>query len=138
MTGEVSSERSVDIVVERAAKELVSLKEKGGKVVAVAGPVVVNTGGAEALGALIREGYVHALLSGNAIAVHDIEYQFFGTSLGVELKSGEPTREGHKNHMRAINRINRYGSIEAAVEAGELNGGIMYEVIKKEIPYCLA
>jgi len=138
MTGEVSSERSVDIVVERAAKELSSLRGKGGKVVAVAGPVVVHTGGAEALGALIREGYIHALLSGNAIAVHDMEYQFFGTSLGVELKSGESTSEGHKNHMRAINRINRYGSIKAAVESGELTGGIMYEVIKKGIPYCLA
>ena len=138
MTGEVSSERSVDIVVEKAARELKNLKERGGKVVAVAGPVVVHTGGSQAFSALIREGYVHALLAGNAIAVHDMEYQFFGTSLGVELTSGEPTSEGHKNHMRAINRINRCGSIKAAVETGVLTAGIMYEVIRKDIPYCLA
>ncbi|MGE0885166.1 MAG: hypothetical protein AB7P14_16590 [Blastocatellales bacterium] len=93
----------------------------------VAGPVVIHTGGTAAFCEIIRRGFVDALLAGNAIAVHDIEHQLFGTSLGVDLEHGNPIEEGHKNHMRAINTINSYGSIRGAVEAGILKGGVMYE-----------
>ena len=102
------------------------------------GPVVVHTGSAPALGKLIRNRYIHGILSGNALAVHDIEAHYFNTSLGVDLTTGRPTFEGHKNHMRAINIVNRHGSIKAAVKAGDLTSGIMYEIVKKGIPYCLA
>ena len=138
MSGEVSSERASNMAVDRIARALKRMKENGEKVIAVAGPVVVHTGGAEPLAALIEQGYVTGLLAGNAIAVHDIESQFYGTSLGVDLKSGRPTHEGHKNHMKAINRIYNHGSIRQAVEAGDLTGGIMHTVIKTGIPYCLA
>ena len=40
--------------------------------------------------------------------------------------------------MRAINVINRYGSIRGAVEAGVLRSGIMYELVRKNVPYVLA
>ena len=40
--------------------------------------------------------------------------------------------------MRAINKVNFYGSIAAAVEAGVFKAGVMYEIIKKGIPFCLA
>jgi len=138
MENEVSSERSVEVTVSKIASELENIKKGGGKTVVVAGPVVIHTGGSEALSYLIREGYVQGLLSGNALAVHDIESVFFGTSLGIDLVTGKPTHEGHRNHMRAINRIYSYGSIEQAVEAGALNRVIMYELTKKNIPYCLA
>lgn len=138
MSGEVSSERSADVTVKGIAEELLRYKKEGEKVVVVAGPVVVHTGGASALSALIREGFVGGFLGGNAIAVHDIESVFYGTSLGVCQKTGLPANEGHKNHMRAINRINTHGSIAAAVEAGDLNRGIIYELIKAKIPYSLA
>lgn len=138
MSGDVSSERSAEFTVTKIADEIVKMKEKGEKVVVVAGPVVVHSGGASALAALVREGYIGGFLAGNAIAVHDMESVFFGTSLGVCQKSGKPAREGHKNHMRAINRINTYGSIKNAVEQGGLDRGIMYEIVKSGIPYCLA
>ena len=138
MSGEVSSERSADCTVNKVADEIMRMKEKGEKVVVVAGPVVIHSGGATALAALIKDGYIGGFLGGNAIAVHDMESVFFGTSLGVCQKTGKPTREGHKNHMRAINRVNSYGSIKNAVEAGALDRGVMYEVIKSGIPYCLA
>ena len=138
MSGDVSSERSADCTVTKIADEILKMKENGEKVVVVAGPVVVHSGGASALAALIKEGFIGGFLAGNAIAVHDMESVFFGTSLGVCQKSGKPTREGHKNHMRTINRINTYGSIANAVEAGALDRGVMYEVIKSGIPYCLA
>ena len=138
MSGDVSSERSADCTVGKISDEIIKMKKNGEKVVVVAGPVVIHSGGASALAALIKEGYIDGFLAGNAIAVHDMESVFFGTSLGVCQKSGKPTREGHKNHMRTINRINTYGSIKNAVEQGGLDRGVMYEVVKSGIPYCLA
>jgi len=49
MTHDVSSERSVDTAVNQVAGELASIRNAGGKTVAVCGPVVVHTGGADAL-----------------------------------------------------------------------------------------
>jgi lysine-ketoglutarate reductase/saccharopine dehydrogenase-like protein (TIGR00300 family) len=138
MSNDVSSERSYAVAAARIAQDLKDIKEKGGKLVVVCGPVVVHTGGKEALAALIREGYIHGFLGGNAVAVHDLEDFFYGTSLGVDMKSGFPTHGGHNHHMRAINRIHGYGSIKKAIEAGDLTDGLMYRVIKSGIPYCLA
>jgi lysine-ketoglutarate reductase/saccharopine dehydrogenase-like protein (TIGR00300 family) len=138
MNGDVSSERSVDIAVAQIAEDWVEVKKRGGKVIVVAGPVVVHTGGATALSILIREGFVQGLLAGNALAVHDIESVLYGTSLGVDLKSGRPTHEGHRNHLRAINRVRTYGSIAAAIEAGALDRGVMYETITHGVPFSLA
>jgi lysine-ketoglutarate reductase/saccharopine dehydrogenase-like protein (TIGR00300 family) len=138
MANEISSERRTETAVRRIAEMMRQIKAEGGRIVFVAGPVVVHTGGTAAFSEIIRRGYVDALLAGNAIAVHDIEHQLFGTSLGVNLDSGIPVEEGHKNHMRAINTINRYGSIRGAVEAGALHSGIMYECVKHNVPFVLA
>ncbi len=138
MVSEVSSERSVQVAAARIAGLLREERERGGKVVAVPGPVVVHTGGGESFAALLRAGYIQAVLSGNALAVHDVESVFFGTSLGVDLKTGRAVLEGHRNHMRAINRICRYGSLRQAVEAGALKSGIMYELVRGGIPFVLA
>jgi lysine-ketoglutarate reductase/saccharopine dehydrogenase-like protein (TIGR00300 family) len=138
MTGQVSSERSMDLAVAHIADDLIRERERGGRVVAVAGPVVVHTGGTEAFSGLIREGYIQGLLAGNALAVHDIENQFFGTSLGVEQESGRPMPGGHSNHMRAINTIRSCGGIHAAIERGILTSGVMYQAIASDIDWCLA
>ncbi len=92
----VSSERRVELVVEQIAWELRQLRDRNGKVVVTAGPVVIHTGGSQHLGRLIREGYVQSLLGGNAIAVHDMEQSMMGTSLGVDMKRGVPVRGGHR------------------------------------------
>jgi lysine-ketoglutarate reductase/saccharopine dehydrogenase-like protein (TIGR00300 family) len=138
MASSVSSERRVELAVEEIAQDLTQIRADGGKVVVVPGPVVIHTGGANYLASLIREGYIHALLGGNAIAVHDIEQHLFGTSLGVNMEKGQPVHEGHKHHLRAINRIRKYGSIRAAVQAGVVTGGVMYECVQKDIPFVLA
>ncbi len=138
MANDISSERRAETAVRKIAELMRQIKAEGGRIIFVAGPVVVHTGGAQAFCDLIRKGYVNALLAGNAIAVHDIEHTFFGTSLGVDLEHGNPIEEGHKNHMRAINTINRHGSIRGAVEAGALRSGIMYELVKHNIPFVLA
>lgn len=134
----VSSERRVELVVDQVAWELRRLRDRGGRVVVVAGPVVIHTGGSEHLSRLIREGYVQALLGGNAIAVHDIEQSMLGTSLGVDMKQGTSVRGGHRHHLRAINTIRRCGSIANAVEQGVLTRGVMYECVTNNVPFSLA
>jgi lysine-ketoglutarate reductase/saccharopine dehydrogenase-like protein (TIGR00300 family) len=138
MGAAVSSERRVELVVERISWDLRRIREQGGKVVVVAGPVVVHTGGAAHLAWLIREGYVHAVLGGNGVAVHDIEQALLGTSLGVDSKLGASVRGGHRNHLRAINTIRRCGGIRPAVEQGVLTSGIFYECVRREVPFVLA
>ena len=134
----VSSERRVELVVEQVAWELRRIRDQGGKVVVTAGPVVIHTGGSVHLTQLIREGYVHALLGGNAIAVHDIEQSLLGTSLGMDMQRGISVNGGHRHHLKAINAIRRCGSIAAAVEQGLLTSGVMYECVRNQVPFSLA
>ena len=134
----VSSERRVELVVEQIAWDLRHIRDRGGKVAVVAGPVVIHTGGGLHLSQLIRDGYVQALLGGNAIAVHDIEQSMMGTSLGVDMKRGVSVRGGHRHHLKAINTIRRWGGIRQAVAQGVLNSGIFYECICRGVPFALA
>ncbi|MBW4474369.1 MAG: TIGR00300 family protein [Stenomitos rutilans HA7619-LM2] len=134
----VSSERRVELVVEQIAWELRQIRDQGGKVVVSAGPVVIHTGGGEHLAHLVREGYVQALLGGNAIAVHDIEQAMMGTSLGVDMQRGVSVRGGHRHHLKVINTIRRYGSIAKAVEQGVIPSGIFYECVRRNVPFSLA
>ena len=138
MSGGVSSERRVELVVEQIAWEMRHIRDQGGKVAVVAGPVVIHTGGAKHLSRLIREGYVQTLLGGNAIAVHDIEQAMMGTSLGVDMQRGIPVHGGHRHHLKVINTIRRWDSIAQAVEQGILTKGVMYECVKNNVPFCLA
>ena len=138
MSAGVSSERRVELVVEQVAWELRQIRDRGGKVVVTAGPVVIHTGGAEHLSRLIREGYVQGLLGGNAIAVHDIEQSMMGTSLGVDMKRGVAVHGGHRHHLKVINAVRRHGNIAKAVEAGLITKGVMYECVKNNVPFALA
>jgi lysine-ketoglutarate reductase/saccharopine dehydrogenase-like protein (TIGR00300 family) len=138
MANDISSERRTETAVRKIGELMKHVKKDGGKIVFVAGPVVVHTGGVGAFSDLIRSGYVHGLLSGNALAVHDIEHALYGTSLGVDIEHGVPIEGGHKNHMRAINAINRCGSVKGAVESGILRSGVMYECVKHNVPFVLA
>jgi len=134
----VSSERRVELLVEQIAWEMRKIRDQGGKIVVTAGPVVIHTGGSQHLARLIRDGYVQALLGGNAIAVHDMEQSMMGTSLGVDMQRGIPVRGGHRHHLKVINTIRRYGGIRQAVETGLVTKGVMYECVKNNIPYALA
>jgi lysine-ketoglutarate reductase/saccharopine dehydrogenase-like protein (TIGR00300 family) len=138
MANGISSERQVETAVHQTAALVRHAVEQGQKVVVVAGPVVVHTGGATPLASLIRDGWVHALLAGNALGVHDVEAALFGTSLGVRLSDGRQEEHGHRNHMRAINAICHAGSLRAAVESGSLRWGILYQCIRADVPFVLA
>jgi hypothetical protein len=80
---------------------------------------------------------VQALLSGNALAAHDLEAAFFGTALGVD-GAGRAVEAGHGLHLRAINRVRALGGIARAVEAGALKSGVMHALVTHGVPFVLA
>jgi lysine-ketoglutarate reductase/saccharopine dehydrogenase-like protein (TIGR00300 family) len=137
MSSEVSTEKPSAFVIKQIAGGLHRTSENGGKIVIVAGPAVVHTGASPSLARMIELGYVDAVLTGNALAVHDVERGLFGTSLGVDLEGGSASRE-YRNHLSAINEVMKAGSLRALVESGRLRGGIFYQLIKKDIPFVLA
>ena len=138
MSSSSSSERPTQQIARKVANDIYKIKESEGKIAVVAGPVVVHSGASEALAKLIRMGYIHGLLAGNALAVHDIENSLMGTSLGMQVNDGTLAVRGHRNHMRAINEVFKFGSLRTMVEKKVLEKGIMYECIINDIPFVLA
>jgi lysine-ketoglutarate reductase/saccharopine dehydrogenase-like protein (TIGR00300 family) len=138
MSSDISSERQVETAVGQTAALMQQARAEGKKIVVVSGPVVVHTGGCDALSHLVRNRWIDALLAGNALAVHDIESALLGTSLGVRTSDGRLEQHGHRNHMRAINAIYHAGGIAEAVNSGRLTTGVMYECVKANVPFVLA
>ncbi len=134
MTSEVSREKPIDYGL--MARLLVDERERGGYPIWVTGPALVHARARTDMTWFIANGFVGALLAGNAVAVHDIEASIFGTTLGM-TGSGEATRGGHGLHMRAINRVRAAGSIEAAVRQGIITDGIMHACVVHRVPYVL-
>jgi lysine-ketoglutarate reductase/saccharopine dehydrogenase-like protein (TIGR00300 family) len=135
MSTEVSRERPVNY--EELAARVGEEKRRGGYLVWVVGPALVHSRARADFEWFIRNGYVQAVLAGNAVAVHDIEAAIFGTTLGM-TNTGQPTEGGHGLHMRAINRVRAAGSIERAVEQGIITSGIMHALVRSRIPFVLA
>jgi len=137
MSSSSSSERPTLQIARKIAMDIHLTKKSGGKIIVTAGPVIVHSGASESLAKMIRLGYVNGLLSGNALAVHDIENALMGTSLGMNVKDGTLAVRGHRNHMLAINEVFKAGSIESMVKKKILKSGIMYECIVNKIPFVL-
>jgi lysine-ketoglutarate reductase/saccharopine dehydrogenase-like protein (TIGR00300 family) len=150
MTSEVSSEKPKALSVTRVAESLVKAREvrdssavdsrgvpSKGRILAVCGPAVVHTGAAPPLARMVRHGWIDVLFAGNGFATHDIESSVLGTSLGVSLGEGLAAEHGHANHLRVINEVRRHGSIAAAVAAGWLGSGVLYECVKAGVPFVL-
>ncbi|MGI0072519.1 MAG: TIGR00300 family protein [Nitrosotalea sp.] len=133
-----SSERPTQHIARRVAEDIYKTKKSGGKIVLVGGPAIVHTGASDSIANLIKLGFIDAVLAGNALAVHDIEYSTLGTSLGMNVQDGTLAIRGHQNHMRAINFVFKAGSIAKMVEKKALRKGIMYECVKNNIPFVLA
>lgn len=138
MTSEVSSEKPKGLIVAEVARRIRHIKSESGKVLVVPGPAVVHTGAGPDLARLVREGWIDVLFAGNGFAAHDIESALLGTSLGVSVREGVVSEGGHANHLRAINEVRRWGSIQQGVEDGELRSGVMFECVRAGIPFVLA
>src|SRR5262245_51700163 len=138
MGSTVSSEKPKAMVIRQVADWIRQAHASGQKVLVVGGPAVVHTGARDQFIDLIERGHVDFVFAGNALAVHDIEIDFFGTSLGVPLDGSPPLESGHEHHLRAINRIRGLGGIEPAVAAGVLKGGIMHACVEAGVDFVLA
>lgn len=134
MSSEVSREKPIDYA--HMAQLLIEQKERGGYPIWVTGPALVHSRARGDMSWFIANGFVGALLAGNAVAVHDIEASIYGTTLGMS-STGEITQGGHGLHMRAINRVRAAGSIAKAVEQGIITDGIMYSCVKYNVPFVL-
>ncbi len=138
MTSSLAPEKPKHQVIRELAEAMRGIRSAGGRICFVAGPAIIHTGAGPHLAHLIEMGYVQVLFAGNGLAAHDIESQFFGTSLGIGLEKGLPIEAGHALHMRTINRIRAAGGIRAAVEAGVLRRGVMYECVRHGVEVVLA
>ena len=134
MTSEVSREKPIDYGL--MARILVEERDRGGYPVWVTGPALVHSRARTDMVWFIANGFVGALLAGNAVAVHDIEASIFGTTLGM-TGSGEATTGGHGLHMRAINKVRAAGSIAEAVRQGIITDGIMHACVVHNVPFVL-
>jgi lysine-ketoglutarate reductase/saccharopine dehydrogenase-like protein (TIGR00300 family) len=134
MTSEVSREKPIDYSM--MASILVDERDRGGYPIWVTGPALVHSRARTDMSWFITNGFVGALLAGNAVAVHDIEASIYGTTLGM-TQTGKATSGGHGLHMRAINQIRAAGSIAKAVEQGIVKDGIMHACVVKKVPFVL-
>ncbi len=138
MSNDISAEVNKSIAIESCAREMRRTREAGEKIVVVAGPAIVHSGGDRALANLVRQGWVDVLLSGNAFAAHDLEKAILHTSLGICQNSGRAVEGGSRNHLFAINAVNRAGGIRGAMERGLVRSGVMYELVARGVPFVLA
>jgi lysine-ketoglutarate reductase/saccharopine dehydrogenase-like protein (TIGR00300 family) len=137
MSSEVSAEKPKKVLIAAIAQEMKEIRKQDGRILVVAGPAVVHTGAGRSLSRLIELGYVQVLFAGNALAVHDVEAALFGTALGVNIESGEPSEHGHEHHMRAINRVRAAGGLRQMVDSGQLKSGVMKTAIEQGIDVVL-
>ena len=138
MSNDVSAEVNKGIAIAGTAREMRKTRVAGEKIVVVAGPAIVHSGGDAALARLVKAGWVDVILTGNAFAVHDLEKSILKTSLGVCQMSGRAVDGGSRNHLWAINAVNRAGGVRRAVESGLVTRGVMYEAVQKGIMFVLA
>jgi lysine-ketoglutarate reductase/saccharopine dehydrogenase-like protein (TIGR00300 family) len=118
--------------------ELLKHEKEDGYIVWVLGPACTFDNKArKAFSKLVENGFVHALLAGNALATHDLEAGFLGTALGQDLYTQRSHFNGHYNHIDTINMVNLHGSIEKFIEEENITDGIMYSCTKCNVPYVL-
>lgn len=119
--------------------ELLRHERDHGKIVWVMGPAFAFDHDArDAFSRLILNGYAHALLSGNALATHDLEAAYLHTALGQNIYTQESQQGGHYNHLDTINAVRTAGSIPAFLRAEGISDGIVWACEQKGVPYVLA
>ena len=138
MASPVSTEQPKGLLIREIAESMQRVRRENGRILVVAGPGLVHTGASKYLAALIDNGYVQVLFAGNGLAVHDMESDLYGTSLGVYVDQKIRAAEGHEHHLWTINRIRKAGGIRQAVEQGLIRNGIFYSCVKNRVEFVLA
>lgn len=118
--------------------QLLRHEKEHGNVLWVMGPAFsFDADARRAMQRLVEQGYVQGLLAGNALATHDLEAAHLGTALGQDIYTQQSQPLGHYNHLEVINRVRRCGSIPAFIEEYGIDNGILYSLVKKDIPFVL-
>ncbi|HET9884379.1 MAG TPA: TIGR00300 family protein [Candidatus Binatia bacterium] len=138
MASPVSTEQPKGLLIREIAESMQRVRRENGRILVVAGPGLVHTGASKYLAELIDNGYVQVLFAGNGLAVHDMESDLYGTSLGVYVDQKIRASEGHEHHLWTINRIRKAGGIRQAVEQGLIQKGIFYSCVKNGVEFVLA
>jgi lysine-ketoglutarate reductase/saccharopine dehydrogenase-like protein (TIGR00300 family) len=138
MASAVSTEQPKGLLIREIAESMQRVRRENGRILVVAGPGLVHTGASKYLAELIENGYVQVLFAGNGLAVHDMESDLYGTSLGVYVDQKIRAAEGHEHHLWTINRIRKAGGIRQAVEQGLIRKGIFYSSVKNDVEFVLA
>ena len=119
--------------------EILHHDREHGKIVWVAGPALAFDHDArKAFSKLIANGYVHALLAGNALATHDLEASYLQTALGQNVYTQALQPNGHYNHLDTINRIRQHGGISQFLQSEVTENGIIRSCEEYGVPYVLA
>lgn len=137
MSSTVSPEKPVNAMIKDLAREMKKIHDRNGSIIHVMGTAMAHTGADKALQDLIGLGYVQALFTGNGFAVMDVEKQLFGTTLGMDGRTGRVLMSGYKSHLIAINEIRKAGSIRKAVDKGVLKSGVLFDCVTKKIPFVI-
>ena len=118
--------------------ELLRHEKEHGRILWVMGPACAFDHDArDAFAALVRGGYVHGLLAGNALATHDLEAGYLRTALGQDIYTQRSMPNGHYNHIDTINAVRLAGSTAAFVHSGKVKDGIIYECVHHDVPFVL-
>ena len=118
--------------------ELLKYEREHGNILWVMGPAFAfDCDARRAFQALADNGFVHGVLAGNALATHDLEAALLHTALGQDIYTQKNVKNGHYNHLDICNRVRRCGSIPRFIEEYDIDNGIMYSVVKNQIPFVL-
>lgn len=118
--------------------ELLKYEREHGKVVWVMGPAFAFDHDARyAMQRMVEGGYVDGVMAGNALATHDLEGAMLHTALGQDIYTQESMPNGHYNHLDVINEVRRSGSVAQFVEDHNITDGIMYSLVKGNVPFVL-
>jgi lysine-ketoglutarate reductase/saccharopine dehydrogenase-like protein (TIGR00300 family) len=119
--------------------ELLRYEKDNGYILWVLGPAVVfDADSRKAMSALIENGYADAILTGNAVATHDLEASIFHTALGQDIYTKKSLPRGHYNHIDVINKTRKAGSFANLIQEENIKDGIIYACVKNKIKLVLA
>lgn len=114
-------------------------REHGGYIVWILGPsVIFDHDTRVSLNKLVKAGYIHCVLAGNAMATHDLEGGFLQTALGQNIYTQENVPLGHYNHLDLLNEVRSAGSIKEFIAQGHVKDGFIKTLTEMNVPYVLA
>ena len=119
--------------------ELLRYEKEHGYIVWVLGPAVVfDSDSKQAMVTLIENGYVDAILAGNALATHDLEGALFQTALGQDIYTQESKANGHYHHLDVLNQAREHATLNEFVAAKNISDSVVAACVRTGTPMVLA